>query len=217
MSVDVNHQRRSGPRAGSCPLFELIFLGSARPQASICRKQRKQVSPRTFWSHPCVGCKFRKPAPNQSEGRCAPASKSPNDSHAHEPRAPGAMFPALRSTTLVETERQSVAIVATGYESGAIRALKQIRCGDNKRPFHICKFRTMTATESRRRVEHATRNDFHVTRMGRFMRRFIIDGRPQLANVLRGEMSLVAPRPHMIAHPPEASKFARVAITPSQG
>ena len=76
----------------------------------------------------------------------------------------------------------------------------QVRYGYNKRPFRIFKFRTMTATQSGRRVRQATRNDFRVTRVGRFMRRFNLDELPQLANVLRGEMSLVGPRPHAVAH-----------------
>ena len=76
----------------------------------------------------------------------------------------------------------------------------QTRHGFNRKPFRIFKFRSMTAMENGRVIVQATQKDFRVTRMGRFMRRFNIDELPQLLNVLRGEMSLVGPRPHAIAH-----------------
>ena len=64
----------------------------------------------------------------------------------------------------------------------------------------VLKFRTMTVLENGDEVRHAGRHDDRVTRVGRFLRRSSIDELPQLVNVIRGEMSLVGPRPHALAH-----------------
>jgi len=92
------------------------------------------------------------------------------------------------------------AALAIKLDSAGPVFFTQTRHGFNKRPFAILKFRTMTAMENGRQIQQATQRDFRVTRTGRFMRRFNIDELPQLVNVLRGEMSLVGPRPHAIAH-----------------
>jgi Undecaprenyl-phosphate glucose phosphotransferase len=76
----------------------------------------------------------------------------------------------------------------------------QRRYGFNRETFRIVKFRTMTTMEDDRHVKQATADDPRVTRFGRFLRRYNIDELPQLLNVLRGEMSLVGPRPHALAH-----------------
>jgi putative colanic acid biosynthesis UDP-glucose lipid carrier transferase len=77
---------------------------------------------------------------------------------------------------------------------------RQRRYGQNNRVFRIFKFRTMTVTEDGQNVEQAKRNDSRVTRVGWLLRRTSLDELPQLINVLKGEMSIVGPRPHALAH-----------------
>ncbi len=77
---------------------------------------------------------------------------------------------------------------------------RQSRLGLNGRPFNILKFRTMCVAENGERVEQATVDDRRVTGFGRWLRRSSLDELPQLLNVIQGEMSLVGPRPHAIAH-----------------
>jgi Undecaprenyl-phosphate glucose phosphotransferase len=77
---------------------------------------------------------------------------------------------------------------------------RQSRRGCNGKPFEIWKFRSMTVCEDGQTVTQATRGDARVTKIGRFLRMTSIDELPQLWNVLRGDMSLVGPRPHALAH-----------------
>ena len=76
----------------------------------------------------------------------------------------------------------------------------QRRRGFSGREFVIYKFRTMSVQEDGPCVRQARRNDERVTRLGRVLRASSIDELPQLINVLIGNMSLVGPRPHAIAH-----------------
>ncbi len=90
--------------------------------------------------------------------------------------------------------------VAIALESPGPILFWQTRLGFNGVPFRICKFRSMTVAEDGPDVQAAKRNDARVTRVGRIIRRLSLDEVPQLINVLRGEMSLVGPRPHALAH-----------------
>jgi undecaprenyl-phosphate galactose phosphotransferase/putative colanic acid biosynthesis UDP-glucose lipid carrier transferase len=84
---------------------------------------------------------------------------------------------------------------------------KQDRRGFNGQKFKIYKFRTMTVMENGGTIEQAQPNDRRVTPLGAFLRSSSIDELPQLINVLRGEMSLVGPRPHAVAHDEKYSKL----------
>jgi len=81
---------------------------------------------------------------------------------------------------------------------------RQPRGGFNGEVFEVLKFRTMRVDACDAGTEtglgHATKDDPRVTPIGRWLRRTSLDELPQLLNVLRGEMSLVGPRPHAVAH-----------------
>jgi len=74
---------------------------------------------------------------------------------------------------------------------------KQERVGRSFRPFLIYKFRTMVQDAPQRGAAITTGGDPRITRVGRFLRMTKVDELPQLVNVLRGEMSLVGPRPEV--------------------
>ncbi len=80
---------------------------------------------------------------------------------------------------------------------------RQRRCGFDNREFVILKFRTMTVLEDGDEIVQVKRGDPRITRLGRLLRSVSIDELSQLINVIRGEMSLVGPRPHAIAHDDE--------------
>ena len=89
---------------------------------------------------------------------------------------------------------------------------RQRRYGFNQEPFEIIKFRSMTTAEDGTDVRQVKAGDLRVTRVGRWLRRTNLDELPQLINVLKGEMSVVGPRPHAIIHNQEfEQKIARYA------
>jgi len=110
----------------------------------------------------------------------------------------------------------TLALLIRISSSGGV-LFRQTRCGRNGRLFTLYKFRTMIADAEERRHEFAhlnemdgpvfkARNDPGVTRFGRLLRRFSLDELPQLWNVLKGDMSLVGPRPPI---PEEVAQYAR--------
>ena len=97
----------------------------------------------------------------------------------------------------------ALAILVT---DGAPVFYRQKRLGQYRREFELIKLRTMRQGSDHRGPTFAERNDARVTRVGRWLRRWRIDELPQLINVLRGEMSLVGPRPE---RPDVAAQFEK--------
>lgn len=97
--------------------------------------------------------------------------------------------------------------IAVKLDSAGPVLFRQTRHGFNGKPFRIFKFRTMLVLEDGAVVKQAQRNDNRITRVGKWLRRTSIDELPQLINVLKGDMSLVGPRPHAIAHDDYFSKL----------
>jgi putative colanic acid biosynthesis UDP-glucose lipid carrier transferase len=85
----------------------------------------------------------------------------------------------------------------------------QRRYGLNGRPIRVLKFRTMSVCEDGPRIVQATRDDKRITRLGRFLRKTSLDELPQFFQVLTGEMSIVGPRPHAVAHNEEYRSLIR--------
>ena len=91
------------------------------------------------------------------------------------------------------------AALAIALETGLPVLFRQTRVGLNGREFGMYKFRSMVKNAAQVGPYFTTDNDPRITRVGRFVRRTSIDELPQLINVLKGEMSLVGPRPDVPA------------------
>lgn len=96
-----------------------------------------------------------------------------------------------------------VAAIAIKLESPGPVFFRQARRGFNGEPFFIWKLRSMTTMEDGNNMRQVSIGDSRVTRVGRFIRATSIDELPQFVNVLKGEMSIVGPRPHALMHDSE--------------
>ena len=92
-----------------------------------------------------------------------------------------------------------IAAIGIKLDSPGPVFFRQIRHGYNQREINVWKFRTMKVMENGSAFQQAVKGDKRITRFGAFLRRTSIDELPQLFNVLRGEMSIVGPRPHPVA------------------
>jgi exopolysaccharide biosynthesis polyprenyl glycosylphosphotransferase len=115
------------------------------------------------------------------------------------------MAAALVALMLLSPLMAIIAVLVKTTSRGPI-LFRQVRVGQHGRPFHMLKFRSMIANAEELKAKLMARNeqagpvfkmtrDPRITRVGRFIRKYSIDELPQLLNVLRGEMSIVGPRP----------------------
>jgi lipopolysaccharide/colanic/teichoic acid biosynthesis glycosyltransferase len=107
--------------------------------------------------------------------------------------------------------------VAIRLDTPGPALFRQQRVGRGGRPFRIHKFRTMVADAPARGPGLTIGDDARITRVGRFLRAKRLDELPQLIDVLRGDMSLVGPRPELpryVAHYPAALRERVLAVRP---
>jgi len=90
-----------------------------------------------------------------------------------------------------------VVAVLVKLDSSGPAFFRQTRIGKDERPFQLLKFRTMYVDAERHGPSITTATDPRVTRLGAFLRKSKVDELPQLINVMRGQMSLVGPRPEV--------------------
>jgi exopolysaccharide biosynthesis polyprenyl glycosylphosphotransferase len=126
------------------------------------------------------------------------------------PRGVKRAFDVLGATLLLIVLSPLLLVIALliKLDSKGPIIFRQVRIGENCQPFQMCKFRSMVADAEAKLKEvitetedgqliHKVREDPRVTRVGRILRRISLDELPQLLNVIKGEMSLVGPRPEL--------------------
>jgi Undecaprenyl-phosphate glucose phosphotransferase len=104
------------------------------------------------------------------------------------------------SALVIASPVMLVAALLVKLEDGGPVFYRQARHGFNQRAFDIFKFRSMRVEGPDAAFRQASARDDRITRIGRILRSTNIDELPQLFNVLRGDMSLVGPRPHALKH-----------------
>jgi putative colanic acid biosynthesis UDP-glucose lipid carrier transferase len=108
--------------------------------------------------------------------------------------------------TLITVPMLVIAVWIKCTSKGPI-IFKQDRYGLNGRKIRMWKFRSMTVTENDAVVTQAKKGDTRITKVGAFLRRTSLDELPQFINVLKGDMSVIGPRPHAVTHNEEYRKI----------
>jgi len=108
------------------------------------------------------------------------------------------MFAVLVSVLLLSWLLPILALLIKMESRGPV-FFKQLRTGKNGNPFYCYKLRSMRLNNDSDHRQ-ASRGDDRITKVGAFLRKTSLDELPQFINVLRGEMSVVGPRPHMLQH-----------------
>ena len=106
---------------------------------------------------------------------------------------------SLLILTLISPVLLIIAVAIKLTSPGPI-LFKQRRDGLNGEEILVCKFRSMSVCEDGDTIQQAQKNDSRVTPVGAFLRKTSLDELPQFFNVLQGDMSIVGPRPHAVAH-----------------
>jgi exopolysaccharide biosynthesis polyprenyl glycosylphosphotransferase len=111
-------------------------------------------------------------------------------------------FDLVFSAAFLASAWPLLAVLALGVKltSPGPALFRQNRSGRDGREIGVLKFRTMRVTENGSEVRQASKNDARVTPLGAFLRRTSLDELPQFVNVFFGDMSVVGPRPHAVAH-----------------
>lgn len=94
---------------------------------------------------------------------------------------------------------------------------KQMRIGKAGNPFYIYKFRTMIANADKLGPSVTSKNDLRITKTGRILRKYKIDELPQLFNVLKGDMSLVGPRPEVPKYVEKYNEYQKKVLSLKPG
>lgn len=92
-----------------------------------------------------------------------------------------------------------IAMLVSMTSSGGIFYVQE-RVGANRKIFRLYKFRTMTVDADKQGQLTVGKNDVRITGVGKILRKFKLDEFPQLINVLKGEMSIVGPRPEVLKY-----------------
>jgi lipopolysaccharide/colanic/teichoic acid biosynthesis glycosyltransferase len=99
-------------------------------------------------------------------------------------------------------------------DSAGSVVFKQVRVGQNSKPFYLYKFRSMVSNASKLGLAVTSGDDPRITKTGRFLRKYKLDELPQLINVVKGEISLVGPRPeverYVQAYPKEYAQILQI-------
>ncbi|MEG1506141.1 MAG: sugar transferase [Bacilli bacterium] len=91
---------------------------------------------------------------------------------------------------------------------------KHKRFGQNLEPIYVYKFRTMVENADKLGPQYTIKNDIRVTKLGKILRKTSIDELPQLLNILKGEMSLIGPRPDAYEDVASAHQKIRCRVMP---
>ena len=99
-------------------------------------------------------------------------------------------------------------------DSAGSVVFKQVRVGQNSKPFYLYKFSSMVSNASKLGLAVTSGDDPRITKTGRFLRKYKLDELPQLINVVKGEISLVGPRPeverYVQAYPKEYAQILQI-------